>query len=133
MNKDKILNVALIVVIVIAVSKVLKLFKAPDESKEEVDEAGCNGTYNQNWYLLSADAIEKAGFDFGTDEETIYRIFEKLKSDCDFEKLFNAFGKRFYNGFWKYNLIQFLDAELSNSEREKLNGILNSNGITYSI
>ena len=132
-NSDKILNIALIVVILIAVSKIAKLFKAPDESKEEVDEQNCEGTYPENWYLISADALEKAGFDFGTDEETMFRIFSKLKSNCDFEKLFNAYGKRFYNVFWKYNMIEFLDAELSNSDREKINSIMKSNGITYSI
>jgi hypothetical protein len=132
-NTDKILNIALIVVILIAISKISKFFKAPDESKEEVDDKNCEGTYPDNWYLINADVLEKAGFDIGTDVKTIFRVFGKLKSDCDFEKLFNAYGKRFYNVFWKYNMIEFLDAELSNSDREKINSIMKSNGITYSI
>ena len=137
MNQDKIINVSLIVIAIIVISKILKLFKAPNESSEELEVEDEICTYPANWYVVNADAIEKAGFDFGTDEETIFRIFEKLKKDCDFENLFNAYGKRFYTGgfapWLKYNLIEFLDAELSNTDREKLNEIMKNNGLTYSI
>lgn len=102
-----------------------------------LNPGGCVPTFPDGWYLLSADQIEAATFDLGTDEASIYRIFGQLKNDCDYVRLFNAYGVRRYFSFgtlWvNYNLPQVLQAELSTGELNEVNEILAENGLTYRI
>lgn len=95
------------------------------------------GTYMPANYLAFADKLESAMFDAGTDEDSIYSVFKKLKSNTDFAKLFAAFGKRAkYNFGWSqgnWNLIQWLQDELSETEQDEVNKILSAANITYRI
>lgn len=96
-------------------------------------------TKPENWYTIKADALELAMFDAGTDEAIIYSTFEDLENNADFEALFNAFGVRIYTGGlyptpWMYgNLVQWLNYELSASERARVNKIMADNGLTLTI
>jgi hypothetical protein len=95
------------------------------------------GTYMTANYLAFADKLESAMFDAGTDEDSIYNVFKKLKNNTDFAKLFAAFGKRAkYNFGWSqgnWNLIQWLQDELSETEQDEINKILAAANITYRI
>lgn len=65
---------------------------------------------------------------YGTDEETIEKVFDRIKNADDFLKVYNAFGLQDYNGnnspptgFWsnldsykKQDLVYWLKSELSN-------------------
>lgn len=67
---------------------------------------------------------------YGTDEETIEKVFDKLQTADDFIKVYNAFGTKDYNGHnsppsgvWAYldsyekrNLVYWLKSELSQSD-----------------
>lgn len=102
-----------------------------------LNPGGCAPTFPEGWYLLSADQIEAATFDIGTDEASIYRVFGQLQKDCDYVRLFNAYGVRRYFSFStlyvNYNLPQVLQAELSTGELNEVNEILAENGLTYRV
>lgn len=89
------------------------------------------------YFQVAADAIQKAVYDLGTDEDTIFRVFEDLNGDGDFIALFNAYGIRGYFSFstlWvDLNLTQTLQEELTNKEIRDLNQVLNQRNITFRI
>jgi hypothetical protein len=89
------------------------------------------------YFNLAADAIEKAVFDVGTDEDSIFRVFADLNGDGDFVALFNAYGIRRYFSFSTLfvdlNLTQTLQEELTRTEITELNNLLASRNITYRI
>ena len=94
-------------------------------------------SYSYANFLALADKLETSMFDVGTDEDSIYNVFKVLKNNTDFALLFKAFGKRPYYTFGynegNWNLIQWLQEELSGSEQQTVNNILASKGITYRI
>lgn len=71
---------------------------------------------------------------YGTDEETIEKVFDKLKNEADFLKVFRMFGDKDYNGnnspptgIWsnldsykKQNLVYWLKSELDVDEEPKV-------------
>lgn len=112
------------------------IFNRTKDAAESLAPTG-RPTYQANWYTVAADRLQQAMFDWGTDNSAITGVFEDLKKDADFERLFNAFGVRVYTGgilptpWLKYNLVQWLSAELSQDEIETLNAIMQANGLTY--
>jgi len=109
--------------------------KELDKSKE---------SYPKTQYKNFADAIEKAfnpyGFGYGTDEEAIYSVMRKLKTNNDWLLLNKAFGVREYidysfNPFgntYNFNMVEMINYEDEGSEmRNKINSILKSKNIKY--
>lgn len=98
------------------------------------------GTYPATQYDNWADAIEKAfypyAFGVGTDEQTIYYIFDRLRNNNDFLLLSKAYGVRpYYQGgfeYGKYNLPASINIEDEGGEmRAHINSILKIRGIKY--
>lgn len=89
-------------------------------------------------YGTFSDALFEAMSGQGTDEEAIYDIFKKTKNTLDVLMIIKAFGIREYSddkflmfNIKPMNLNQWLSAELSYSEKNKLNEILSSKGIKF--
>lgn len=74
-----------------------------------------------------ADKIFSAVKGWGTDEEAIYSVFRMLRSRSDLLLLARTFGVR-----GGRTLNEWLTADLSQKELDKVNQILTTNGITYS-
>lgn len=101
-------------------------------------------TYKPSQYVAWSDKIEDAmnanWLDF-TDEEAIYSIMRKLKTNNDWLELMKSYGKRKYYDptsatyvFGKdINLLTALQLELDTKEKNKVNTILKNNGIRYRI
>jgi hypothetical protein len=97
-------------------------------------------SYPLSQYSQMAQKIEAAGHDIGTDEESIYAVFRKIKSNKDFLLLKKAFGVRDYTGdilpFMitrnRLDLQGWIVNELSSSEVKKVNAILKNNKVGYS-
>jgi hypothetical protein len=101
-------------------------------------------TYKPTQYVAWSDKIEDAmnanWLDF-TDEEAIYSIMRKLKTNNDWLELMKSYGKRKYYDptsatyiFGKdINLLTALQLELDTKEKNKVNTILKNNGIRYRI
>jgi len=102
---------------------------------EELQSSTYNLTYPLSNYNNFADQLQSAMFDAGTDEDTIYNVFRKLKNPKDLLQLIKAFGIRTYYWFgWpqgNYNLAQWIQEELKQGEKDKINDILRANNINY--
>lgn len=105
--------------------------KEEKELDKEIDKNKL--TYPLISYKHMADALESAMQTSGTDEQTIFRIFEKLKTQSDLLQLIKSFGSR--KNYWfgvplyEHNLPFWLKDELSSSEIEKLYAILKKNNL----
>lgn len=110
--------------------------KEESELAQEAAQAG-NASYADSQFYAWANVLEQAMFDIGTDEDSIYNIFNALNNNADFIKLKQAFGMREYTGgtlpYWfygDYSLEEWLNAE---GETENVNNILASKNITYRV
>lgn len=118
--------------------------KLTDESKDNLltidkDIDKNKLTFPVSQYGLFADSLEAAMFDCGTDEESVYAIFKKLKNDSDFYQLVKSFGRRPYTGDCYPNLLQawtegdtlqaWLIKDLEVEERAYVNVILANRNI----
>jgi hypothetical protein len=95
-------------------------------------------SYPLSQYKSWANQIEVAGFGLGTDEAAVYSIFRKLKNDSDYLALQQAWGKPTRKTYdWavplNYTLSQFLRYEMSDTEVNKLNYILQTKDIKYRV
>lgn len=124
------------------------IFKKPDpeEKKQQELEKELNETkltFPKSQYYQFADSLEVAMENATTDEDTIYNIFKKLKSNNDYLMLVKAFGKRVYTGELfggitsmidfgdGESLEQWLHHELDADEIKQVNYILHNRGIKY--
>lgn len=116
-------------------SKNEKLFEKEKDPKKEL-------SYPPSQYISWADKLEDAFEDFwGTDEDAIYSVLRKLKTNNDWLELNKAFGLRSYldlynEEYWtgkKVNLLKWFQLELDTAEKKKCNDILKSKGIKYRI
>ena len=107
----------------------LKNFLSPNgDVDQEKSEAGT--TLSDTAATILAETLYDAMEGTGTDEQNIFLAFRKMANRADFNKVYNAFGKRQYSRTWgnqgdpltssKYDLLQWLAYELTNEERDKL-------------
>jgi hypothetical protein len=107
----------------------IKGFLSPNSDVDQVkSESG--STLSDTAASILAETLYDAMEGTGTDEHTIYLAFKKMANRADFNKVYNAFGKRQYSRTWgnvgdpvtssRYDLIQWLAYELTNEERNKL-------------
>jgi len=99
-------------------------------------------SYPKTQYKAWADTLEEAWYEYpfglGTVEETVYNIMRKLKTNNDWLELQKAYGVRtYYSGGFaagNKNLVESITIEDEGGEmRKKINQILKSKGITYTI
>lgn len=101
-------------------------------------------TYKPTQYITWADKMQDAfqmNWLNATDEEAIYSILRKLKSNNDWLELMKSYGRRTYYDptsatyiFGKdINLLTALQLELDTAEKKKANTILKNNNIRYRI
>jgi hypothetical protein len=110
----------------------------PDQANTEVDNLQDQGqvlSYPLSWYNLKADALQQAMFDLGTDEDTIYNVFQNCPKLIDVLKIIAVFGNRPYYTFGinygNLTLSQWFAEELDSSEIDTINNILQGNNINY--
>ncbi len=82
-----------------------------------------NTTITENDARIMASQLLAAMDRIGTDENTIYKVFERIQTPDDFLMVYNAFGKKYYDGtgqpwlVWgeerKSDLVEWLKNELS--------------------
>jgi len=122
------------------------IIKKRKEGKEFEKEQTGKLSYPPTQYKAWADGIQGAydpygTFGAGTDEDTIYNILRKLKTNDDWLQLQKVYGVRDYTDYTynpfgstsKINLVESLNQELGGSEKNKVNQILKSKNITYRI
>lgn len=128
---------AIIIGVIILTMVVWKLkikfsaWKKASENKAEQDQLEATGmklSYNPNAYVGFASKLEKAIAGWGTDEDSILEVFEQINNDLDFLELDSAFGSRDSE-----NMYEWLEGDLSQYYIDKINNMLNSNGVTKRI
>lgn len=97
---------------------------------------GITPTYTAAQYSDMADSLFTAMDGYGTNEDKIYAVFNKLRNDADFIKLDQAFGVRGATddlfGFYAATDLQgWIIDDLDSSEITKLNNILRKKGISH--
>jgi negative regulator of sigma E activity len=107
-----------------------------DELAEEIKKSPLS--YGASQYATFANNIQEAGFDIGTDEESIYSVFRKIKNNADYLALLKAWGKPTRTIYeWgigrKKTLSQFLRSEMDSKEIAKINTILANNKVKYRV
>jgi len=99
----------------------------------DAKKAGQTPSYSSATYSQLADKIYAAVmYTWGTDEQAIYDVFNKMNSNLDVAMLIKAFGKRRVEfSTQDMELGAHLSNDLDSSEISKLNSILSSKGINY--
>ena len=99
----------------------------------DAKKAGQTPSYSSATYSQLADKIYAAVmYTWGTDEQAIYDVFNKMNSNLDVALLIKAFGKRRVEfSTQDMELGAHLSNDLDSSEISKLNSILSSKGIKY--
>ncbi len=103
---------------------------ASDQLANDIEKTAL--TYDLSEYNIFAERAFMAVYDIGTDEEALYVLFGKMRTNADLLQLIAAFGKRgnFMQGGAK-TLGEWIYSDLNNAEVEKVNEILQRNNITY--
>jgi hypothetical protein len=91
-------------------------------------------SYQNSQYYIFADTLYSAmqsdwynPFDYGTDEDGVKSVMEKMRNDADVLKLVQAFGKK--DG---YTLQQWIAEDFSAEDKQiYVNGPLANRGIKY--
>lgn len=96
---------------------------------------GIKPTYNIAEYEAMADDLERAmksdwlnPSTWGTRDEKVFNVFAKLFNDVDFLKLNAVFGIR-----QGANLKEWIESDMSESEINKINNFLKTNGLSKRI
>lgn len=100
-------------------------------------------SYPLSQYATFCNIIVTATQDAGTDENAIYAVFQKIKSNSDYLQLLKSWGNPtrqvypdpilFYSTGYKLTLPQLIRFDMDNKEVTKVNNILANNGVTYRI
>ena len=85
--------------------------------------------------LFSYLSDTRAGY-AGVDEDGVYSVMERLKTDADVERIIVVFGSKEIRKRWQtkshvYTLPGAISALMSQKERDKINDIFEKNGITF--
>lgn len=114
-----------------------------DEYLKQID-ASIDSTslhFSEVEYRTMADSLfsylsdTRAGY-AGVDEDGVYDVMERLRSDDDVLKLINVFGSKEIRKRWQtkshiYTLPGAIAALMSQKERDRINERLENNGIKF--
>lgn len=141
--------VVLAVVVFLIIRKYVKKYLEGRDQQQLIDKMGQDInpnelTYTDSQYLQFATAIYQALNDrsaglLGVNEDKIYEIYGKMKTNSDILKTHNEFGRKALDASWLqgvgydgvYSLAEAIPKFLTGRELRKLNKILVENGITY--
>ena len=94
----------------------------------EIDLEEVTNTKAQRETLIAKLKTAFGTYGWATDEDAVYEVFEALDSRSDVLSLYKEFGT--HEG---HTLSEWLSKELSFSERQHIQEILNAKGITFEI
>lgn len=99
--------------------------------QDEIQQGGLSFSGSQ--YQAWADILESAMFRPGTQEQSVYNIFRKMKTADDVKALIVAFGSRRQElQLYTSSLGEWLNNELDEQELADLNKILSDQNINFS-
>lgn len=141
-DPKKILFIVIIIVIIIVVvwifwGKIKTLFsnlgnkvQQNAELNDYINQTGETFTLSESEIRNLANKLEQAFygnvFGWGTDENAVYEVFNRINNGADLRKLISVYGTRH-----DMTLNQAIVDELGRSELNKVNTILSNKGIDY--
>lgn len=136
----------LLVIMVLYIRKKIKESKEESKNKEYLNAVNASIdtsslTFSSVEYQTMANSLyaylsdTRAGY-AGVDEDGVYDIMSRLKTDADLEKLIVVFDNKEIRKRWTtksstYTLPGAISALMSQKERDKVNKCLEKNGITF--
>jgi hypothetical protein len=122
--------------------------KEAEKELRELAKKGIKPSYSPSQYTSWVQRLAEAINDCGTDENSVYAVFQNMKNKADILSLVVSFGVQFYRpcgasqpiSYAKYlfdnksfggSLSTFLQYDLSVSEIAKINKILEGKKIDY--
>lgn len=123
-----IVGVIVLAVVVWKIKARLQAFKEATQNQAEtaaLEAQGMTLSYSKNEYEGMANKLYVAMDGWGTDEDAILEVFERINNDLDFLELDSAFGSK--DG---YSMLEWLQGDISQYYFDKINNMLNSNGVT---
>lgn len=142
-NKNTIVQIAIVLVVLYVLKKILDIFKNPQTSpqgggaQENIQVNPANLTFDQAVYDSLADQIEVAvwgGIMAATeDDEAIFDALRKMKNLDDVKELIKAYGVRGEGIVLQeyYNLPQTITLFLDSDYKEQINSLYSQRGIKY--
>lgn len=142
-NKNTIVQIAIILVVLYVLKKILDIFKNPQTSpqgggaQENIQVNPANLSFDQSVYNSLADQIEAAvwgGIMAATeDDEAIFDALRKMKNLDDVKELIKAYGVRGEGIVLQeyYNLPQTITLFLDSDYKEQINSLYSQRGIKY--
>lgn len=141
-DPKKIIFIVIIIVIIIVVvwifwGKIKTLFsnlgnkvQQNAELNDYINQTGETFTLSESEIRNLANKLEQAFygnvFGWGTDENAVYEVFNRINNGADLRKLISVYGTRH-----DMTLNQAIVDELGRSELNKVNTILSNKGIDY--
>jgi hypothetical protein len=122
--------------------------KEAEKELKELAKKGINPSYSPSQYITWVQRLVEAMNDCGTNESSIYSVFQNMKNKADILSLVASFGVQFYRpcgatnpiSYTKYffdnksfggSLSTFLQYDLTASEIENINNILKGKNIDF--
>lgn len=143
MNKDTLLKIAVVVVVLYVLKKVLNIFSNPQttttggQTQEEITVNPANLSFDNAVYNSLADSIEAAVWggllSVNEDDEAIFDALRKMKNLDDVKALIKAYGIRGEGIVLQeyYNLPQTITLYLDSSYKNEINALYSQRGINY--
>jgi hypothetical protein len=133
-TSDKIFSVVLIAVLIVGgyfgikflISRIKNTMLSTREELNTEMSKGGKLSYSDSQFVVFADKLYLSMKGVGTDEETIFAVFNSMNTKADVLKLVIAFGVRDNE-----SLSQWISGDLSFSDISKINKILTTKGIDY--
>jgi hypothetical protein len=134
-NNEQIFKVVAIVVlgslafyILLGLYRKLISFLATDTTTSSASENIVDSelSYTTLEYMSMAEQVYNAVKGWGTNEDAIYTVLNKLNNSSDWYRLVKAYGIR-----KKSNIIEALYSDLTNSEIESVQTILQNINVTF--
>jgi len=106
---------------------------------KDLDKANMRPSYTDSQFEVFASSLHRAMKDYGTDEETVYRVFRQMKNKADVLKLIQVYGVRPETGGLlaghltdkDLSLAEQLNSDLDEDEIKEINKILKSKNINF--
>jgi hypothetical protein len=139
-RENPFLTALITAVIVYVIYRIYLKYSAKQRALKEIDKytaevqvqqsVGLNKSYSDSQYNTWAQEIYDANSWYGTDENAIIQILNKMNNSADISYLSAAFGVR--EGLWySYNLKEWVQNALSDSEIKTINDLYSSKNINY--
>lgn len=115
-----------------------KSVKDASSELKDLEKANLRPSYTDSQFEVFASSLHRAMRDYGTDEDTVYRVFRAMKTKADVLKLIQVYGTREESGglfaghFGRdLSLSEQLNSDFDGDEIQEINKILKANRIDF--